>query len=135
MAPSDSNDAVHSQPEVDSVSAMRDRLLASGLLRHEDFSNAEDFAIAISPFGPLLRHSVPPTQSVFRGVERAEYDLVPSALRPHCPYRELCPRIHFSDSEGTARDRFEHIRLCFLYALGEFYFLSLIQKGHRRHFT
>jgi len=102
MARSDPNDAVHSTAGAETLSAIRDRLLASKLLQHLDLETAEKFAVAISPFGTFLRHSVPPVPIVFRGVDRADYGLVPSAFRPECPYRELCPRIHFGDDEAIA---------------------------------
>lgn len=108
MARTDRNDAVHSTPDVNIVSTIRDRLLASRLLQHVDLETAEEFAVAISPFGPFLRNCVPPAPHVFRGVDRVEYDLVPSAFRPECQYHQLCPRIHFGDDEPiTAKQQIE----------------------------
>lgn len=107
MESTDANDAVHSKPDLDSVGAIRDRLLESKLLHYVDLETAEEFAVAVSPFGPFLRNSVPPSPYLFRGVNRSEYDLVPSAFRAGCPYSQLCPRIHFGTEQIDDKQQIE----------------------------
>lgn len=64
--------------------------------------SAEQFAINISPFGPCFRQGVPPIQFLFRGVDDAHKELVPSILRQNCPLRQLCPRVPIANPENPS---------------------------------
>jgi hypothetical protein len=111
----------HGELHTDQIREVRERAIKAKLLSYVDLETAEEFAIAISPIGPVFRHAVPPLSDVFRGIEDSEYDLVPSAFRSNCCFRQLCPRIHFGEGaeladRGQVHFEIDTLRRFFRYA-------------------